>query len=380
MALKREIIILGDIEMGGGTSTDDFISDGTLSRLIFELGDSGHPIDIVFNGDTFDFLKCPYLVNDHRYYPRHITEDISLAKLKMIYEAHKNVFLALRVFLKKKEHHAYFVLGNHDHDLMYPAVQEEIRALLQNSAQVHFPGLKYSYAGIYAEHGQQYDFLNKISFKHWYLTYNGKRILNIPWLSYGLISKFMFMKEKHPFMERVFPRPALFKRYRNLYKDVSHSSLIYLLTSMVYYPFRYHYDPTYAFPRELLREFYRRVKRVHWDVDKIISKFKRRKKKTWNEHRIHVLGHVHEPYLEEKKGKVFIHPGSWRDEYDLDADSGRLIPRSKKYVRIVLEDESMNHSLVTLPNERKTLDFDLVKMDEQSYIKSVAEEENYVFK
>ena len=70
---KKEIIILGDIEMGGGTLTDDFISDNTLTKLIYSLCNKNAPVDLVLNGDTFDFLKCPYIVNNAASYPRHIT-------------------------------------------------------------------------------------------------------------------------------------------------------------------------------------------------------------------------------------------------------------------------------------------------------------------
>ena len=76
--MKKQILIFGDIEMGAGNLTDDFISDKTLSRLILEFARRDHPIDLVLNGDIFDFLKapsqlCPTL------YPRHITKDVSLA-------------------------------------------------------------------------------------------------------------------------------------------------------------------------------------------------------------------------------------------------------------------------------------------------------------
>jgi|GEM_PF-4842695 len=71
--LHKEIIVLGDIEMGGGTLTDDFISDAPLSELILELCQRPHPVDLILNGDTFDFLKCPYQKYGRLVYTRHIT-------------------------------------------------------------------------------------------------------------------------------------------------------------------------------------------------------------------------------------------------------------------------------------------------------------------
>ena len=100
--MNKEVIIIGDIEMGGGTLTDDFISDQTLSRLIYSLCNKNVPVDLVLNGDTFDFLKCPYIENQVASYPRHITAEISLAKLRLIYNAHTPVFEALKRFVAEK--------------------------------------------------------------------------------------------------------------------------------------------------------------------------------------------------------------------------------------------------------------------------------------
>lgn len=378
MDINREIIVLGDIEMGGGTLTDDFISDKALSELIQEISAKEHPVDLVFNGDTFDFLKCPSIVNSKKHFPRHITEEISINKLDLIHSAHKIVFTALKDFVKKESHHLYFILGNHDPDLIYSGVQAEIKILLQNSAQVHFPGFRYHYSKVYAEHGHQYDFLNRMNRNHHFLNYRGNTILNVPWVSFGLISGFMEMKEQHPFMERVFPRPMLFAQHKNLLKIVTLRSLSYLVKSMVYYPFRYHYDPTYTFPRELLREFYRRYKNVHWDVGSVVDKFKKKNKKVLKKYAIHILGHVHDKYLEEKRDKVIIHPGAWRDEYDLDTKTRKLIPREKRYVQILIDESgSAEWKFLNYPVLRNTILLDDVIKDEYSYIKIAAEEEGY---
>ncbi len=376
--IDKEIIILGDVEMGAGNLTDDFISDKTLSNLIIELSKKPHSVDLVFNGDTFDFLKCPYFINGKITYPRHITKEISLAKLKLIHQAHQPVFTALKKFLKSSiDNNVYFVLGNHDHDLVYKSVQNEIKQILNNKEQVRFPGLTYRYGQVYAEHGHQYDFLNKISLKHSFLTYENKKILNIPWVSFGLISKFMQMKEIHPFMERTFPRPALFSNHDKLFKKMTFNSASYFLKSMLYYPFKYRHDPTYTYPKELLREFYRRLKNVHWDVDQIVHKFKRKKKRLIRKNRIHVLGHIHEKYLEDKEGTVIIHPGSWRDEYDFHPQTRKLIPRPKRYVQVIVSNDSLKYQLVELPLERNDFDFDQVMSNELEHIKQSAQEEKY---
>ena len=246
--MNKEVIIIGDIEMGGGTLTDDFISDQTLSRLIYSLCNKNVPVDLVLNGDTFDFLKCPYIENQVASYPRHITAEISLAKLRLIYNAHTPVFEALKRFVAEKKNRIVFVIGNHDADVVHPEVQECIRKLLNSSENVFF-SFYYNEQGIHAEHGHQYDFLNKVNEEHLFLTHKGQKILNIPWVSLGLISKFMILKEQYPMLERITPRPAMFSNHKTVEKVIAQHGLKYLLKSLIYYPIRYYSYPTYTFPK-----------------------------------------------------------------------------------------------------------------------------------
>lgn len=376
MALKKEIIVLGDIEMGAGNLTDDFISDKALAELISELEKRPHPVDLVLNGDTFDFLKCPYFVRNKLTYPRHITDEISLSKLNLIYRAHERVFLALKRFLRKKDNQVYFLIGNHDPDLVHKKVQEKVRELIGNPKRIHF-GLKYREHNVYVEHGQQYDLLTKINFNRLFLDYGDKQILNLSYVSFGLISQFMELKEEHPFLERIFPRDILFSLHKKVIKKVTRRSVDYLLKSALYYPLRYYFDPTYTYPRELFREFYRRWNNIHWDINEIIKVFKRKRRRSLSENKIYVLGHVHEKYIEDKDGTAIIHPGSWRDEYDLDLEQRKLISRPKRYVQIIVADEGTEYQLIEVPIKRSQLDFDQVINNELKYVKVAAEEEKF---
>ena len=116
------------------------------------------------NGDTFDFLKCPFYKDGKATYPRHITKEISLMKLQNIYRAHERVFKAWKEFVSHPKNNLYFTVGNHDHELVYPEVQEDIKVLLGGTENIHFPGLVYKNNGVYVEHGHQYDFLHEINF------------------------------------------------------------------------------------------------------------------------------------------------------------------------------------------------------------------------
>jgi len=375
--MKREIIIMGDIEMGGGTLTDDFISDQKLAKLIITLAQRKHPVDLVLNGDTFDFLKCPYMIGNTTSYPRHITKEVSLSKLTQIYKSHQKVFLALKRFVMINKNRLYFTIGNHDHDLFFIAVQEKIKEYLGKKRNIYFR-LMYHFQGVYAEHGQQYDFLNKIKPDQPFHTYGKKEILNIPWVSFGLISRFMFIKEEHPFLERIKPLPLLFSHHEAIVKKLSWHSLKYFLLSVVYFPIRHYYDPTYNFPRELVRELYRRIKKVHWDVDAIVERFKRKRRRLMKNNRVLVLGHIHDKYVEEKDGTVLIHPSTWRDEYLLDPETKKLRPMPKRYVRVLIDDDDeLKWELVEIPGRKEEFNFEDVVKDEVKFIKKAAEMEGH---
>lgn len=380
MPVKKEIIVIGDAEMGGGTLTDDFISDKALSEFILKLSNQEHAVDLILNGDTFDFLKCPYIENNISTYPRHVTSEISLAKLRLIYNAHEKVFAALKIFAAKKQNRLFFIVGNHDPDLVHKEVQVGLRSILRSEHNIFFP-FYYRNHGVYAEHGHQYDFLNKVNLKYLFLNYKGKPILNIPWVSFGIISKFLPLKEKFPFSERVVPRPALFSHNKSIIKALNIRGVEYLLKSFIYYPIRYFYDPTYTLPRQLLKEFYRRFKAADWDVDEIVGNFKKKRKKFLSRNKVYVFGHIHKKHIEEKSNSVIIHSDTWRDEYFLDTKTRRLLPKSKKYVQVlVLDDNSIKWDLVEYPVQRKTLHFDDIVRDEKLHLQLVAAEEGFNFK
>ena len=374
--MQTEIIVVGDTELGGGTITDDFIADKSLSQLLLTYAEKKSPVDFICNGDTFDFLKCPYLEKDKITYPRHITSEVSVSKLKMIYDAHKPVFQAWREFVKLPTHNLYFVIGNHDHDLFYPEVRQKIKSLFRSRKNVHFV-MKYEKNNTHVEHGHQHDFLNRIKPDHPFLKYKKQRILNIPWVSFGIISGFLKLKEEHPFMERIKPLPILFSHHHAIVRKLNIHSIFFLLKNILLYPLHYHFDPTWTFPRELLREIYRRFRNVHWDVDDVVKTFKRKRRGSLHKNKIYVFGHVHTKYVEEKEGWVIIHSDTWRDEYFLDKDTKVLTPKTKQYVHILAEDNTVQWELRAYPITRSTFYFDDVMKDEVKFLTIAASEEGY---
>jgi len=374
ITMDKEIIVIGDIELGAGTLTDDFISDEAISTLFIELSKKTHPVDLILNGDTFDFLKCPSELHPTKY-ARHITKKISLDKLNFMYKAHKPFFHALRKFVSKENKVVYFILGNHDHDLVYPEVQDEIRKLLHNFDNVKFPGLVYKKHKVYVEHGHQYDFVFRINLEKLFLKYNEETILNMPFVSFGFLGPMMRLKERYPFVERINPKPALLTHHQIVMKKINRKTLGYFIKSLIYYPFRFYSDPTYSAPTHMLREFYRRVKTKHLDIDNIMEIFKKKKKQA--KYKIYVLGHEHQKRISKGRKKVIIHPGTWRDEYQFNPKTRELLPLTKRYVQIEVTNGNPEYKLVDVIVPRTIFDFDEVVKDELKFIQKAADEEHF---
>ncbi len=363
--------------MGAGDLTDDFISDRALSKLIVLLSKKKHQVDLILNGDTFDFLKCPSKLKPEPIYIRHITKNISLIKLDLIHKAHKLVFDSLKVFLKSKNKELYFTIGNHDYDLFFPEVQEKIKEILKNKKQVHFPGLEYNYNGVHVEHGQQYDLLNKVNPKYLFLNYKEEPILNLASVSFGIISSLITIKQEHPFLERIKPLPTLLTLHGSLAKKLSKKSLVYLIKSILYYPLRYYDDPTYHFPRDLFNEAYVRLKHADFEVSEVVDLFKEEKKKDIKKNQVYVFGHVHKKYVEKTKHWAIIHPSTWRDEYIIDPNTRIVKAAPKHYVSIKIVRGETKWDLIKYPIKRSILHFDNIIENELKFIRLAAKEEGY---
>ncbi len=176
----RVKIILSDLHLGAGQAEDgnaleDFTSDaafaGLMQSLFEESETAQREVELIFAGDTFEFLQVPALGEGEafdptaRYSPAQYAasdEAASAAKMRLITAGHVLFFAALRAFLNDAppRRTATFIKGNHDVNLHWAAVQEVIRQVLDATGPragcVTFEERRISREGIYVEHGHQY--------------------------------------------------------------------------------------------------------------------------------------------------------------------------------------------------------------------------------
>ncbi|WP_376796085.1 metallophosphoesterase [Thermogemmatispora sp.] len=135
---------------------------------VFGEGRGEDTVELVINGDCFDFLAtAPFL------HARSRTVAQALEKLERLIATHQPFFEALARFLRQPGRRVTFVPGNHDIELLLPAVQQRLRQAIgwpaSSEERLRFwPCPRYQPLPTVAiEHGNLYDFWNHRSAGLW---------------------------------------------------------------------------------------------------------------------------------------------------------------------------------------------------------------------
>ncbi len=347
---KRALIILSDIEMGTGGVIDGFPQSDFLARFILGFNQGPYAkldVDLIFNGDTLDLLRTSYLGT----YPRHINREVAMGKLSRIVAAHPLFFEALRVFLEHQgaARNIYFIVGNHDAELVSPYIQHYLRSLCSDDSHVHFPGFALDLPqGIHIEHGSQLDPLFKVDADNPIILHEGQKLLNISWGAAALLDVLMKWQPVFAFHERVKPRDKVLELLPELKE---------LLTEVYWNYWTHDYwqgffgkkDPTkklsWSMAKELVSRFASR------DADVQVEPVLVDKMSETDAPRLSVLGHMHEARVWSYADRKVIQSGCFANEYALLDDTGtkfRRIPVS--YVEAFVDDKNLlSSNLVEIP-------------------------------
>jgi UDP-2,3-diacylglucosamine pyrophosphatase LpxH len=124
-------------------------------------------IELIINGDTFDFLATkPYDTYG-------VTNpEVALEKLNKIINAHAPFFAALRSFLEVPNCSVTFMMGNHDIELCFAEVCERICFAIvgaRSDPRMYFCPTRFyqPLPDVYIEHGNHYDFWNHATSGLW---------------------------------------------------------------------------------------------------------------------------------------------------------------------------------------------------------------------
>jgi UDP-2,3-diacylglucosamine pyrophosphatase LpxH len=213
--LARTIYLVSDLHLGAGDHLDDFDRDESFIGFL-DMAGRRRGAELIINGDFIDFVAVRIEKASTRPFSRlGSTEGESLQKLERVFEAHSDLFTALRVFMRKG-HRVVLVPGNHDIDLFWPRVRDRLLEELggPDSDCFHFESSGVYRAGsLYVEHGNQY-FADSVfeDFTHPFLRdpKTGEERLERCWGSCFLeyFSNGM-MSERNPFINNVRPIPNM---------------------------------------------------------------------------------------------------------------------------------------------------------------------------
>lgn len=168
----EDVILVSDLHLGPGPlhCVETFFHDAEFCRfldcLVRRAEPEGRSWRLVILGDFFDFLRCELVTNEERGAP---TEPVAMATLERMVTSHPDVFSGLARFLAAG-FPVDIVLGNHDAELIRPALQERLLSVLADAGAggaaraVRFHPWIYFLPGVvYAEHGNQHDGFNSFS-------------------------------------------------------------------------------------------------------------------------------------------------------------------------------------------------------------------------
>jgi len=309
------VVSLSDIEMGAGGVLDDFPHTPFLAGLLQAYAGPRFQdleVHIVFNGDTFDFLKMPV----DGAFPTAITESVALAKLDIVFRNHPDFFEGIAGFLRDKNGRGmvHFTVGNHDFEILFPAVQERIRQRIGH-AGVHFPGVSVDFGDLHIEHGSQADSMFYIDPEHPFIDTPSGPILRLPWGSIALLEVAMPMHELVYDLDRLKPRNRVFELLPDLRDFVVGA----------FWDYWRHSARDWLGPDP--------VKRVSWTMLKDVA-YRFRSKSTEVDGaesyrqtlldepstRVITIGHFHQPSWWTHANRKLLVTGCLRDEFSLDRD------------------------------------------------------------
>lgn len=180
MDAPRHTLVFSDIHLTTAIERDpakplwkryqqrDMWVDGAIARMLAHVrGEVDRTVEVVLNGDIFDFDAVVHLPNAPEFPIRWLeklrglnpTEVKSTWKMARILDDHPTFVQALRDMLAAG-HHVIFVIGNHDLELHWPAVQRELKDRLhvEGGGEVRVCEWFYVSGGdTLIEHGNQYD-------------------------------------------------------------------------------------------------------------------------------------------------------------------------------------------------------------------------------
>ncbi|HVY61039.1 MAG TPA: hypothetical protein VHF22_05265 [Planctomycetota bacterium] len=333
-APDRLLVIFSDFEMGTGGPSDDYLDGAAFGELVASYANGrsgGLPIDLIFNGDTFELLKTSHDGG----YPHLVSAEVALDKMGRVADAHAPFFEGLRAFLSTAgpAREVHFVAGNHDAELLFPEVQGLVRERCGGGAAVRFPGLEMEAGRVHVEHGSQLDPLFRMDPARPFITHRGRRLLNLSWGAVALLEVVIPINPVLYHLDRLRPKAVLFRLVPEL-KELLTTAFWSYWTRDFWRDYLRGDDPLKTVSVPMLRELAWRL--TSWSADVALSDALERRMAATGRHDLCVVGHVHQPAHRSYGRRAVIHTGAMRDEFLLSEDGSAQTALPKTWAEVLL--------------------------------------------
>jgi UDP-2,3-diacylglucosamine pyrophosphatase LpxH len=318
------------LEDGRLNQLEEFYFDERFAEFLhyYTTGEYANAaVEIVLNGDIFNFLQTDY----KGHYLTVITESITLDQIERIVIGHIVFFNALRDFAAREGNEVTFIVGNHDQGLLWPAVRNYINETIGRN--VRYKNLVYYFDGVHIEHGNMHEAANRTDPRKFFLKKDlPEPILNLPFGSFFFVEFVLRIKQNNPHVDKVRPFRHMLRWgiiFQTWFTVSSFFRLVFYFVKSVLSP-----DP-----RRPWR--FRRLAKIFFE-SAVFPDLSDAARKILRDERVHtvIFGHTHVyQYRQFANDKEYFNTGTWTEVTSLEIESlGRITKLT--YVLIEYPDES----------------------------------------
>lgn len=321
------ILCVSDLHLGAGNfyegrknNLEDFNYDKEFVEFLEFYSSGGYQkveVELIINGDFLDFLAVPFVEYfDDEFW----SQEASLEKLKIIMNAHKEVFESLKKFSDQKNKTLTYLVGNHDAEVelhhcrnyLFDYFNQKIN-IIELCSNGYFP-----IASIQVAHGHQEERANQFDEESIQTDESGREYLIPPWGSYYVSKVVNRFKSEKAHMNSV--RPIKKFIIDGLIYD-SFDTLRFLAATIYYYVIvRF----IFIFKQGHVKDGLINLIKEEFDVFNAPEEQKYEALLEKKGLKVYLQGHTHKPEITFfSKTKVFINTGTWTDMYQLDFGRSR---------------------------------------------------------
>ncbi|MFT6143949.1 MAG: UDP-2,3-diacylglucosamine pyrophosphatase LpxH [Myxococcota bacterium] len=331
-AADRLLVVLSDLEMGTGGVSDDFPQSESVIEVLARYDDAPYDaieVVFVFNGDTFDFLKTSV---DGKY-THHVDLNIARRKFARIAQAHSGFLNGLADRLQQPRRSVHFVVGNHDPELLFIGVQQDLALWLRAPGRVFVHPWAYTTGDVRIEHGSQGDSLFRMDPAQPFIKYDGRDVIAYPWGSVALLDVAMPMQPTLYHVDRLKPRDRVLALLPEVKELILSSYWRYWTGERLRSAWGAH-DPMTQISWTLFKEVMYRWRSGDMNLS-VRERYQgwmagERAPKLW------IVGHEHSPAVLTCVDRTLLVTGCWRNEYALSADGRTQTRLTNVYAEVFM--------------------------------------------